>query len=449
MRLPLAFRAAILASATLLPLSAIAQAEPHEPQSNSPAEVAQQLPAELVDAIARDLKLTPQQYIERAEAAQRLAGYAQTLREGSPATYAGSWMGVDGVPVVAVTTTAEAQRVARDGYATHLAAVSAKDLEGSLAEVNKWILGLPKDVSSQINSTSIDVLENRVVIDVVNSPIGRALNLPTLLAGLKVVLSPGGQPPVDPHAQGGDTYITTPRPITRDIDPGEIGVCSFGFNAVDAAGAPYNLSAGHCDPSQENAKVPAGAPVYLPDFADVSRSAQIGAFRHSAMGEAAGGLDYSVIKLNEAGTAAGLDKPTVRGANGTTVTVTGTARPVIGAPICKSGQTSTFTCGMVLADSVDAPLHMADGSTRLVRGFAGSTCTLGGDSGGAILTGTRALGITSGSNSGGAPNCTEANLVLAPEGGTASIGIPIEKIVNHANATLGLDLQVRAGNPRP
>lgn len=448
MRLRLAFRAAILATATLLPLSAIAEAQPHESQSNSTAEVAQQLPAELVDAIARDLKLSPQQYIERAEGAQRLAGYAQSLREGSPHTYAGSWMGTDGVPVIAVTTTATAQQVARDGYATHLAAVSANDLEGSLAQLNSWILGLPKDVSSQINSTSIDVLENRLVIDVVNSPIGQALNLPTLLAGLKVVLSPGGPPPVDPRAQGGDTYITTPRAITPDIDPAEIGVCSFGFNAVDAAGTPYNLSAGHCDPTQENAAVPEGAPVYLPDFADVARSKQIGAFRHSAMGEAAGGLDYSVIKLNDAGAAAGLDKPTVRGANGTTVTVTGTARPVIGAPICKSGQTSTFTCGLILADSVDAPLHMADGSTRLVRGFAGSTCTLGGDSGGAILTGTRALGITSGSNSGGAPSCMEANLVLAPKGGTASIGIPIERIVDHANGALGLDLRVRAADAR-
>ncbi|MFC4604256.1 S1 family peptidase [Rhodococcus kronopolitis] len=445
MRLRLALRAAILASATILPVTAIAQAAPEEPVSTESAQgrstSAEQLPDALVEAIARDLKLTPEQYLDRAELAQDLSGYAQELRQQRPDTYAGSWIGHDGVPVVAVTSTETAEQVAKDGYATKMAAVSANHLEGSLAVLNQWILGLPRDVSSQINSTSVDLMNNRIVIDVVNSPIGRALNLPTLLAQLEVVLSPGGGGPVDNRAQGGDTYVTSAQPLNQVTDQATIGVCSFGFNAVTAGGEPYNISAGHCDPKQENAG--ANASVYLPDYGDVARSRQIGTFTHSAMGDQADGLDYALIKLNEAGIAAGLDRPTVRGANGTTVTVTGTARPVVGAPICKSGQTSTFTCGIVVAEAVDAPLFMADGSARLVRGFAGSTCTLSGDSGGAILTGTRALGITSGSNSSGAPNCTEANLVLSPEGGTASIGIPIEKILADANATVGKDLRVR------
>ncbi|TQF69237.1 protease [Rhodococcus spelaei] len=444
MRLPLALRAAILASATLLPVTAIAQAAPHELLSTE--KQAQQLPADLVEAISRDLKLTPQQYLERAELAQRLGTYADGLRTDRPDSYAGSWLGTDGVPVVAVTTTEAAQQVTKDGYATKMAAVSANTLESSLAQLNSWITGLPKDVSSQINSTSIDVLDNQIVIDVVNSPLGRALNLPTLLAQLKVVLTPGGPGPVHQGPQGGDTYITTAQPLSHDTTPEQIGVCSFGFNSVAGNGESYNISAGHCDPSQEHPAVGAGSPVYLPDYNDVSRSTQIGAFTNSAMGVDADGLDYSLIKLNNAGVAAGLDTPSVRGANGTTVTVTGTARPVVGAPICKSGQTSTFTCGLVIAESVDAPLHMEDGSTRLVRGFAGSTCTLSGDSGGAILTGTRALGVTSGSNSGGAPSCMEANLVLAPDGGTASIGIPIEKILDRANAKLGKDLRVRTAS---
>lgn len=442
MRLRLALRAAILASATLLPVTAIAQAAPDEPPSSQPTQ-AQQLPAELVDAINRDLGLTPEQYLDRAELAQRLGSYADGLRQARPDTYAGSWIGRDGVPVVAVTTTETAQHVAKDGYATKMAAVSANHLEDSLAQLNQWVLGLPRDVSSQINSTSIDVMDNQIVIDVVNSPIGRALNLPTLLAQLKVVMSPGGGGPVDSRAEGGDTYVTSAVPLDKIDDPASIGVCSLGFNAVASGGQAYNISAGHCDPRQENPNADAASPVYLPDYADVTRSRQIGTFAHSAMGEQAGGLDYSLIKLNDEGVRAGLDRPAVRGANGTTVTVTGTARPVVGAPICKSGQTSTFTCGIVIAESVDAPLFMADGTSRLVRGFAGSTCTLSGDSGGAILSGTRALGITSGSNSGGAPSCTEANLVLAPDGGTASIGIPIEKIVADANAALGQNVSVR------
>ncbi|MFF0817791.1 S1 family peptidase [Rhodococcus sp. NPDC003318] len=446
MRLPLALRAAILATASLLTVGVLAHAAPREPLVTE--QQAQQLPPELVEAIARDLKLTPQQYLERAELAQRLSSYADGLRASEPTTYAGSWVATDGRPIVAVTTTEAAQKVAEDGYDTRLASTSEQQLQGSLAQLNRWITTLPQDVASQVNSTSIDLMNNRIVIDIVNSPIGQALNLPTLVAQLQVVLSPDRGGPVDPRPQGGDTYITTATPLNSSTPPTEIGVCSFGFNAVGSDGAAYNLSAGHCDPVQEQPAANVGSPVYLPNVEDVARSIQVGSFAHSEMGIAADGLDYSVIELNSAGVGAGLDQPTVRGANGTTVTVTGTARPVVGAPICKSGQTSEFTCGIILADSVEAPLAMSDGSVRLVRGFAGSTCTLSGDSGGAIVTGTRALGITSGSNASGAPNCTEANLVLALDGGTASIGIPIEQVVDRANSTTGLGLQVRAA-PSP
>ncbi|GAA4485393.1 hypothetical protein GCM10023094_40150 [Rhodococcus olei] len=441
MRLPLALRAAILVSVALLPAGAVAQAAPREPLATE--KQAQQLPPELVEAIDRDLKLTPQQYLERAETAQRLGEYANALRTSDPHTFAGSWIGTDGHPMVAVTTTEAAEKVARDGYGTRIVAVSEQQLNGSLAEVNRWIASLPGELSSQVNSTSIDVLNNQIVLDVVNSPIGRALNLPTLLATLKVVLSPDRGGPVDRRPQGGDSYVTSAKPLEPSTTPEQIGVCSFGFNAVGGDGAAYNVSAGHCDPKQETPGVAEGSPVYLPDYADVTRSTRVGNFVHSEMGIESDGLDYSVIKLNQAGVDAGLNRPAVRGANGTTVTVSGTARPVVGAPICKSGQSSTFTCGIVLADSVDAPLEMGDGSVRLVRGFAGSTCTLSGDSGGAILTGTRALGVTSGSNASGAPDCTEANLVLALDGGTASIGIPIEQVLDRANATAGLDLRVR------
>ena len=75
------------------------------------------------------------------------------------------------------------------------------------------------------------------------------------------------------------------------------------------------------------------------------------------------------------------------------------------------------------------------GSSRIVRGFANSACTLAGDSGGAIVTGSLALGITSGSNSSTAQSCTEANLVLG--GQAASLGIPVRPILADVDATSG------------
>ncbi|MDZ7931705.1 MAG: S1 family peptidase [Rhodococcus sp. (in: high G+C Gram-positive bacteria)] len=427
-----ALRAAVLCSTAFVLLASFSGTAAADPVVQSPAD---QLPRELVEAVQRDLKISPQEYLDRAARAQELSAYASDFRASRPADFAGAWIGPDGNAVVAVTSPAAAQAVAKDGYATAQSPVSADGLEKSLADLNSWIAGLPREISEQINGTAIDFIDNQIVIDLVNSPIGSALNLPTLLANIKVILSPGGNKPVDPTPMGGDTYVTTSGPIA-DAPATDISICSFGFNAVDSSGAAVNLTAGHCNPNKATGS--GGAPVYLPDPADISRSTQIGSFDRSSLG-AEDGLDWSVIALNDTGIASGLDRPTVRGANGSTVTVTGTASPVIGAPVCKSGQSSSFTCGVVAADRVETQLYMEDGTSRTVRGFASTACTLAGDSGGAIVTGTLALGITSGSNSGGAPDCNEANLALAQYGGTASLGIPIDQVTRATGATLRTD----------
>ncbi|MCJ0891911.1 S1 family peptidase [Rhodococcus sp. ARC_M5] len=424
-----ALRAAVLCSTAFVLLASFSGTAAADPVVQSAAD---QLPRELVEAVQRDLKISPQEYLDRAARAQELSAYASDFRASRPADFAGAWIGPDGNAVVAVTSPAAAQAVAKDGYATAQSPVSADGLEKSLADLNSWIAGLPREISEQINGTAIDFIDNQIIIDLVNSPIGSALNLPTLLANIKVILSPGGNKPVDPTPMGGDTYVTTTGPIA-DAPATDISICSFGFNAVDSAGAGVNLTAGHCNPNKATGS--GGAPVYLPDAADIARSTQIGTFDRSSLG-AEDGLDWSVIALNDTGLASGLDRPTVRGANGSTVTVTGTAAPVIGAPVCKSGQSSSFTCGVVAADRVETQLYMEDGTSRTVRGFASTACTLAGDSGGAIVTGTLALGITSGSNSGGAPDCNEANLALAQYGGTASLGIPIDQVTRATGATL-------------
>ncbi|CCQ13461.1 putative protease [Rhodococcus sp. AW25M09] len=424
-----ALRAAVLCSTAFVIVASFSGTAAADPVVQAAAD---QLPAELVEAVQRDLNISPQEYLDRAARAQELSAYASDFRASRPADFAGAWIGPDGNAVVAVTSPAAAQAVAKDGYATAQSPVSADGLEKSLADLNSWIAALPREISQQINGTAIDFIDNQIVVDLVNSPIGRALNLPTLLANIKVILSPGGNGPADPTPMGGDTYVTTPGPIGQ-APTTDISICSFGFNAVDGSGAAVNLTAGHCNPNKATGV--GGAPVYLPDPSDIARSTQIGTFDRSSLG-AQDGLDWSVIALNDSGITSGLDRPTVRGANGSTVAITGTAAPVIGAPVCKSGQSSSFTCGIVAADRVETQLYMEDGTSRTVRGFASTACTLAGDSGGAIVTGTLALGITSGSNSGGAPDCNEANLTLAQYGGTASLGIPIDQVIGATGATL-------------
>ncbi|MFI1915532.1 S1 family peptidase [Nocardia sp. NPDC020380] len=430
-----AFASTVLAGPLL---AAPAMAEPATPDQLA----AENLPPELVTAIQRDLKMSPAEYLDRAARAQQLRGYATEFRSQRPDEFAGAWLGQDGKPVMAVTSVDAAKIVAADGYQTRLAPISADNLEGSMDQLNKWIAGLPREISSAINNVAIDFLNSQLVLSVANTPAGHLLNLPTLIANIKVVLSPDAGGPVEHRPMGGDTYISAPTPLNDQLQ--SVDVCSFGFNSVDSAGNALNISAGHCNPNI--GKSDDSANVYLPNVHNLMSSPQLGTFVSSTLGGRSA-LDYSVIKLNDDAVKAGMDQPSVRGANGTTLTVTGVADPITGAPICKSGQSSTFTCGFVVADRVETQLYTSEGQSKTVRGFASSACTLGGDSGGAIVSGTLALGITSGSNAADAPNCNEANTALAQYGGTASLGIPIRDILSDIDANsgggLGSGIQVR------
>ncbi|MGV9676218.1 S1 family peptidase [Nocardia sp. NPDC003482] len=421
--------------------TAPAQAAPGVEQST-----ADELSPELAQAISRDLKMTPAEYLDRAARAQQLGDYAREFRSERPEDFAGAWLGADGKPIVAVTSLDAARIAASDGYQTRLAPISADGLESSLDQLAQWVGGLPREISSAINSVAIDFLNSQLVVNVANTPAGHLLNLPTLIANVKVVLSPGSGGPVERRPMGGDTYISAPTSLA-DEALRTVDVCSFGFNSFDASGNALNISAGHCDPNID--KGDQHAEVYVPDVRDLKASPQVGSFVRAQLGGRSG-LDYSVIKLNDRAVRAGMDQPSVRGANGTTLTVTGVADPIVGAPVCKSGQSSTFTCGFVVADRVETQLYTTDGESKTVRGFASSACTLGGDSGGAIVSGTLALGITSGSNAADAPDCGEANIGLAQYGGTASLGIPIRAILADIEANpaggVGSGITVRTRN---
>jgi hypothetical protein len=428
--------AAVAATGSAGPATAAPQ--PAAPVQLSPSA----LPPELVAAIRRDLRMSPKEYLDRAAKAQQLAAYARRFHAQHPTEYAGAWIAADGKPTIAVTNPSAAEVVAADGYSTKMAAVSADGLDNALTGLRNWVTSLPPALANQIGSLGVDLLNNQLVLTIANTPVGQVLDLPTLIAKVEVVLAPGGGGPIIPHPMGGDTYLSAPR--TLDLPQQVITVCSFGFNAVDAHGQALSISAGHCDPNLDGPGH--SAPVYVPNIHDLAHSPQAGSFARSSLGTASG-LDYSLIALNPRAVRAGMDQPRVRGAYGTTVTLTGTADPVVGAPVCKSGQTSAFTCGFVTADDVETQLMTDDGKNRTVRGFSTNTCTLSGDSGGPIITGTLALGITSGSNSSSAPDCDSARLGLALDGGTASLGIPINRIVADASATsaggLGAGLHLR------
>ncbi len=184
-------------------------------------------------------------------------------------------------------------------------------------------------------------------------------------------------------------------------------ICSTGFSAFDPAGLPAVLSAGHCASDGQAATATLEFPLVPKD--------QLGEFGFSQFGgpgnsriienpvdpENPGnvGTDISVIhNITE-----GLDPLPAASTWGDPsqpnpdVKIIGTADPVLGMPICRSGRTSAWSCGTVDALGiyvVPGPDFASDRTDlRAFRGFLSyGVQSSGGDSGGPYVSGNYAVG---------------------------------------------------------
>ncbi|MFI9012394.1 S1 family peptidase [Actinosynnema sp. NPDC053489] len=158
------------------------------------------------------------------------------------------------------------------------------------------------------------------------------------------------------------------------------GYCSVGFGARSSGGAQYLVTAGHCVEG-------------LPDLRfDGARFAK-GTSTRYALGRDS--VDMGIARV-DAGNAIATQVGTW-GAAGL-VAVKGATRAAVGASICKSGATTGWTCGSITGyNQTVTYVDRNGGPDTVIRGLgASSVCTMGGDSGGAYLSGNQAQGMTSG-----------------------------------------------------
>ena len=103
--------------------------------------------------------------------------------------------------------------------------------------------------------------------------------------------------------------------------------------------------------------------------------------------------DYAVITLNSK--YAALYKDAGIRTKKSPLYITGTTSPVQGAPACKAGRTSGWTCGRITSASTTfiGAAAYANGTYPRISGFGIDTCARPGDSGGPFVTGTKAVGI--------------------------------------------------------
>lgn len=338
----------------------------------------------LLRAMERDLGVTTERAVQRldfqARAAERSARAAKTL-----SSYAGSWVDPDDdVLYVAVTDPADTSAAKALGATVVTADHSADELESWKSALDDT-LHSGAAAGAAATSWYVDPASNSIVVGVADGAATEATKSAVAGAGV----------PADAV-----TYVAEDAPRTfMDVIGGNAYYidntyrCSVGFAVGDGF-----VSAGHCGSTGSTTTSPTGT------FA----------------GSSFPGNDYSYVRVASGNTPIGA----VNNYSGSTVSVAGSTPAAVGATVCRSGSTSGWHCGSIQA--FNATVTYSEGSVSgLIRT---NVCAEQGDSGGSLLAGDQAQGMTS----GGSGNCSS--------GGTTYF-----QPVNEALNAYGLTLRTGGG----
>ena len=340
--------------------------------------------AGLLSAMQRDFGLTKSQAEARLKAEKTATDIDPKARKAAGAAYGGSWFDARSNRLtVAVTPNASAatrQAVRATGATIRTVRHSARELDATKARIDR--LNAPAGVSSW----HVDPTAGAVVVEVVKRD--RADNdVRTFLsqarqAGPVTVETVASAPGTFAAGTvGGDPYYT-----------GNVR-CSIGFSVYGGF-----VTAGHCgQPS---------AAVYGWD------RSYVGNFQGSSFPD----NDYAWVNVGSGW----WTVPVVLGWG--TVSdqlVRGSAVAPVGSSICRSGSTTHWHCGNVLA--LNETVNYSQGAVHQLTKT--SVCAEPGDSGGSFISGDQAQGVTS----GGWGNCSS---------GGETWFQPVNEILNRYGLTL-------------
>ncbi|PAN03474.1 serine protease [Streptomyces sp. Alain-F2R5] len=340
--------------------------------------------AGLLDAMQRDFGLTRAEAEDRLAAERRATDLAPTARRAAGDAFGGSWFDAGrGRLTVAVTSDASpttVRAVAATGAQVRTVEHSARRLDAAKNRIDRL------DAPAGVSSWHVDPAANSVVVDVVRGERGdndvRHFLERAREAGPVTVRTVASAPSTFAAGTvGGDPYYT-----------GNVR-CSIGFSVHGGF-----VTAGHCGG--------AGAAVRGWD------GSHIGTFQGSSFP----GDDYAWVSVGSGW----WTVPVVLGWG--TVSdqlVRGSNEAPVGASICRSGSTTHWHCGTVLAKN--ETVNYSQGAVHQMTKT--SVCAEGGDSGGSFISGDQAQGVTS----GGWGNCSS---------GGETWFQPVNEILNRYGLTL-------------
>lgn len=338
----------------------------------------------LLQAMQRDLGLSKERAEARLAAERTAMDVVPKARKSAGSAYGGSWFDADSerltVAVTADAAPATVRAVRATGVTVRTVTHSAHDLDAAKARIDR----LP--APSGVSSWHVDPVANTVVVKVV-----RDQRSDNDVRGFVSRARAAGPVTVDTVAAAPRTFAAG----TVGGDPYYTGNvrCSIGFSVHGGF-----VTAGHCGGQ--------GAGVRGWD------GSYIGTFQGSSFPD----NDYAWVSVGSGW----WTVPVVLGW-GTVPDrlVRGSAEAPVGTSICRSGSTTHWHCGAVLAKN--ETVNYSQGAVHQMTKT--SVCAEGGDSGGSFISGDQAQGVTS----GGWGNCS---------GGGETWFQPVNEILGRYGLTL-------------
>ncbi|GAB2612584.1 S1 family peptidase [Kribbella endophytica] len=315
-------------------------------------------------AMQADFGLTEQQVRDRLQAESVASKLVPAAQKAAGASYGGVWYDAAREKlVVGVTTPQAADAVRRTGAEAEQVKATAAQLDQRKAAVDK-LAG--KQVPAAVSGWSTDARTGTIVVNVQAGKRSAATDAfvnKLTKAGAITVKEVAAQAPQTFAAGtvGGDPYYT-----------GNVR-CSIGFSVHGGF-----VTAGHCSGAGARTRGWDG-------------SAQ-GVFRGSSFP----GNDYAWVQVDSGW----WTVPVVLGwGQVSDQLVRGSWEAPVGTSVCRSGSTTHWHCGTILAKNETVNY----GNGQLFYGATKTNvCAEGGDSGGSFITGDQAQGVTS----GGWGNCS-------------------------------------------
>lgn len=316
----------------------------------------------LLRAMERDLGMPAERAVARlgfqSGAAAKATRAAKTLD-----SFAGAWVHPErDVLYVAVADKSDRAAAVALGATVVTATYDATSLDAWKATLDTALAG-----DEAAPALYVDPVRNSVVVEVLDgaehaarAAVDRAVDRAGIPADAVTYAATDEAPRTFVDVIGGNAYyIAYPDGTAR---------CSVGFVVGDGF-----VTAGHCGTQGLTTTTPTGT------FA----------------GSSFPGNDYAYVRVASGNTLIGG----VNNYAGSTVNVAGSTPAAVGATVCRSGSTTGWHCGTIQAFNATVSYAEDDGSVSTVSGLIRTdVCAERGDSGGSLIAGDQAQGLTSGGN---------------------------------------------------